>query len=216
MTKRMNKRNGTSRKQAGVGGDIPPAAIRTYRTASCVLPKVTERCVVRAQETGTLTASAAGNVTAQYNWQVGNAHIGVGFWDQYKIDAVRITIAAQNNAIGLVTNTTTTLVPLYCVIDYDDSTALGSTGAAMAYSNCIALNPGESLERTFKPRMAVAAYAGAFTSYANLPDQWIDAASPNVQHYGVKVFIPAVTVAQTLLQSWDVTLEYFVSFRKSI
>jgi hypothetical protein len=132
------------------------------------------------------------------------------------IEAVRFTIRPQNNAIGLVTNSTTTLVPLYCVIDYDDSTNLTSVAAAEAYSTCLVLSPGESCDRTFKPRIALAAYSGAFTSYANAPSMWIDAGSTGVQHFGVKTYVPGGAAGQTLLQSWDVIVEYFIRFRKSI
>jgi hypothetical protein len=144
------------------------------------------------------------------------AAVSTGFWDQYMIEAVRFTIQPQNNAIGLVTNSTTALELLYCVIDYDDSTALSTAANAMAYSNCVVLGPGESCERTFQPRMAVAAYAGAFTSYGNVAPQWIDSASTGVQHYGIKLYVPGATAAQTLLQSWNYTVEYFIRFRKSI
>jgi len=105
---------------------------------------------------------------------------------------------------------------MYVVIDYDDGTALTSANLASAYSNCVVLNPGESCERTFSPHMALAAYGGAFTSYANVSPQWIDAASTGVQHYGVKVWVPNCTVGQTLLQSWDVTIEHYLEMRKSI
>jgi len=45
---------------------------------------------------------------------------------------------------------------------------------------------------------------------------WLDAASNAIQHYGVKIFIPGVTAAQTQLQSWDVEVEYWIEFRKAI
>jgi hypothetical protein len=102
------------------------------------------------------------------------------------------------------------------VIDYDDTSALSSAGAAVVYSNCVVLNPGESVERIFKPKVAIAAYTGSFSGYAVEDDVWIDAASSTVQHYGVKVWVDPCTAGQTLLQSWDVTVEYFIRFRKSI
>jgi hypothetical protein len=183
---------------------------------SCRIPVVTEDSVVRAVAQGTIVSQATTATQTNYNFQLANANVGAGFFDQYKIEAIRFTIAPQNNAIGLVTNSTTTLVPLYCVIDYDDNNNLGSAAAAESYSTCIVLHPGESLERTFCPRMAVAAYSGAFTSYANVQPMWIDAASTTVQHYGIKTFVPGAAAAQTQLQSWDVIVEYFIRFRKSI
>jgi len=216
MVKAKRNKRSTRKAKTHAGGDIPPPAMHTYKTVSCPLPRVTETCIVRALANATLTAQATANTAASYSFSLSNANVGAGFWDQYKIEAIRFVIQPQNNAIGLVTNSTTTLTPLYCVIDYDDVTNLTSAAQAQSYSNCISLGPGESLERTFEPRLAMAAYSGAFTSYANMPPQWIDAASTGVNHYGVKVFIPGVTAAQTLLQSWDVVVEYFIRFRKSI
>jgi len=137
-------------------------------------------------------------------------------FDQYRYRAVRFTIAPQNNAIGLVTNSTTSLVPLYCVIDYDDGTNLTSASQAQGYNNCIQLNPGESLTRVFRPRMAIGAYTGTFGGFANVDPMWCDATSSGILHYGIKVFIPGNTAAQTTLQSWDVVLEHFIEFRNNV
>jgi len=213
-----NKTNKGQGRRNGrlTGGDNPRRPIRTYHTASFPLPRVTEMCVVKGTASAVVTATPTAAVTTQYAFQLSNCNVGTGFWDQYRIDAIRFTITPQNNAIGLVTNSTTTLVPMYCVIDYDDASSLASVAAAESYSNCIVLNPGESLERVFQPRVALAAYTGSFGGYANMAPTWIDAASNTVQHYGIKLYVPGTAAAQTLLQSWDVTIEYFVSFRKSI
>jgi hypothetical protein len=45
-------------------------------------------------------------------------------------------------------------------------------------------------EHTFVPRVAMATYSGAFSSYATAPaGQWLDTDSPSVQHYGTKEYI---------------------------
>lgn len=199
-----------------IGGDIPPRGHYTHTTASCLLPVVTETCMVRALAQATIIATPTSDVKTSFNFQIGNANVGLGFFDQYKIEAIRFVVTPQNNAIGLVTNSTTTLVPMYLVIDYDDSATLSSVAAAESYSNCLVLHPGESCERIFKPRIALGAYNGAFAGYANVTDMWIDAASTSVQHYGIKTIVPGVTAAQTTLQSWDVSIEYFIRYRKSI
>jgi len=140
-----------------------------------------------------------------------------GQWDQYKILAIRQTVVPDQNAVGLFTNSTTSFPPLYWVLDYDDSSNLGSVAAAEAYSNCVVLGAGESAERTFRPRIAVGAYTGSvFTGFVNMQDQWIDAASNTVLHYGSKFIVPGAVTSQTLLPSWQISTEYFVAFRKSI
>jgi hypothetical protein len=215
-TSRKNGRKGRNGKKSHSGGDAPPAARRTVTTISCPLPRVTETCVIRATQVLSIAATPTTNYYNSYNFTLASTTVTSGFWDQYRIDAIRFSIVPQNNAIGLVTNSTTSLTPLYCVIDYDDNTNLGSINAALAYSNCITLNPGESCERLFKPRMAVSAYASSFGSFANMGNMWIDSASTSVQHYGIKVVVPGVAAAQTLLQSWDVIVEYYFTFRKAI
>lgn len=159
-------------------------------------------------------ATASQNPTVYFT--LANFNLGTGYYDQYRFEAIRFTISPANNAIGLTTTSTTTVTPIYCVIDYDDATALGSVSAALAYTNCVTLNPGESVERVFRPRMALAAYNGSFGGYANSEPLWIDAASSNVQHYGIKLYIPGVTAAQTQLQQWNVTIEGFFKMRKAI
>jgi hypothetical protein len=171
---------------------------------------------VRALGHTSIVAQATATTTLQLNFSLANSALSAGQWDQYKILAIRFTITPDQNAVGLFTNSTTSYTPLYCVIDYDDSSALGSLTAAEAYSNVVVLGAGESCERTFRPRMAIAAYSGAFTAFANVADLWIDAASTSVQHYGIKILIPGATAAQTLLPSWQLSTEYFFAFRKSI
>lgn len=173
--------------------------------------------MVRALANTTIVQQAAGVATAPtFYFALSFCNVGVGFWDQYRIKAIRYSIRPQNNAIGLVTNSTNSIVPLYCVLDYDDATALSSVANAESYSTCIVLSAGESCERLFQPRMALAAYTGTFVGFANVADQWIDANSTNVQHYGVKCYVPGGAAGQTALQSWDVIIEYFIQFRKSI
>jgi hypothetical protein len=137
-----------------------------------------------------------------------------GLFDQYRIECVCFRLIPMQNAIGLSTNSTTTTVTPYVVVDYDDNNALTSAAQARSFESCIIVPPGVGCARQFKPRIAVSAYTGSFGGFANLSAQWLDAASPTIQHYGVKLFIPGATAAQTQLQSWTVEREYWISFRK--
>lgn len=195
-------------------GDIPKPIRRTYETVSALLPTTTDQCTLRSTVSSTLTAS--GTSVPTYNFTLANSGLGSGSFDQYRIEAIRFSILPQNNAVGLVTNAATTLQKVYCVIDYDDSTALASVGSALQYNNCITLSPGESLCRLFQPHMAIGAYSGAFTSFANVKPMWVDAASTGVQHYGIKLYIPGPLPSQPILQTWDVNIEYWITFRNAI
>jgi len=104
-------------------------------------------------------------------------------FDQYKLVAAEFIMRPQAQASA---PTAASKGQLYSVIDYDDSTNLASIAAAQAYDNNISTPAYLSNRRCFKPRIAMAAYSTAFTSFANMNAEWIDAASTAVVHYGVK------------------------------
>jgi len=83
-----------------------------------------------------------------------------------------------------------TQAPIYTAIDYDDS-ATTTIASLQQYDTLKVAPAGSFFQRCLIPRMALAAYAGAFTNFAQgSPGQWLDAASPGVLHYGLKVGIP--------------------------
>jgi hypothetical protein len=191
----------------------------SQNTMSCKVPTVSKTFTARS-----LTVSTAGfNVSASavaatsYSFTLSdldNTASFTGLFDQYRIDAIRFTIRPNQNAIGLFTNSTTTMVPLYCVIDYDNDNTLSTAIQARSYDNVMIIAPGESACRTFRPHVAVAAYSGTFVGFANQAMEWLDSATPTVRHYGIKLLAPQATAAQTQLQSWIIEREYYVSFRK--
>jgi len=209
QNKRAARKNGGARKMT----DIPSnSRLHTYNTVSCRLPNITQEVTLRSQVNSVITATTSLPLANSYNFTLSNAQIGSSIFDRYMIEAVRFSIIPRNNAIGVVPG----LTDLYCVIDYDDSSALSSKTQAETYSTCLKLAPGESCERTFSPRIAVAAYNGSFTGYLNQSKQWIDAASTTVQHYGLKIFVPATGVTTTDFQSWDIAIEYFLRFKNTL
>lgn len=201
--------------------DNPVAAITPgpYTTVSHVPrpPSRTFTVRVTTQTGAILTVSPSVNQFPTYSFTLDDLDTYTRFtnlFDQYRIDCVTFKLVPMQNAIGLTTNSTTLTVTPYCTIDYDDATAYSSAQQARGNESCIIVAPGMECVRQLQPRMAVAAYSGAFTSYANVPPTWIDCSTPSVQHYGVKLVIPSGVVGQTNLQSWTVEREYTVSFRK--
>lgn len=158
-------------------------------------------------------------------------------FDQYRIDKVQVDFIPTAQ-ICLVPQAEVTAVaaldaPIVAggasggvygtVIDYDDSAALANLSAYMQYSN-FKMGQVGSLKihrRTFKPHVATAAYAGAFTSYANMVNQWIDCASTTVQHYGLKFYADIQASSSTggggsavaYPQTWRIMATYWVSFK---
>jgi hypothetical protein len=97
----------------------------------------------------------------------------------------------------------------YTAIDYDDGNT-PSISALQQYDTMQVVPLNQFHERTFKPRMAVGAYSGSFTSYAQLHDQWIDCASPSVQHYGLKAASP---IAATATSTMTPVCTYIIQFK---
>lgn len=199
-------------------GDIPAHKMTDQSTSSVAIPRTTSMFTTHQTREPYVLAQQALVITSQaMKFELGDLPNVASFaatFDQYRIDAIRVTIRPQNTAIGLFTNTAITLSDLLVVIDYNDATALTSLAQAREYDNCMTLAPTESGSRTFRPCIAVGAYNGAFTGYTSLnSDAWIDMGSTNVQHYGLKAICGGGAAGQTTLQVWEIIPEFWISFR---
>jgi len=144
--------------------------------------------------------------------QVPNSSEFTALFDQYRIVQVhlRFTPRAQGS-----TSIFGFFRPNYflTVIDYDDINTV-SSNAALQYPTLQISPTDEPFERTFNPRIAVAAYNGvATTGYANLSNQWIDVAYPDVQHFGLKGVIPLTTANALATDVLDCVATYTINFR---
>jgi len=104
-------------------------------------------------------------------------------FDAYRFECVRVTFTpVQNNVLSASSR-------LYTVIDYDDSNVLPSLTAAQEYDTLMVstIDNTSAVTRVFRPRFAMAAYSGVFTSFAQSSrNQWLDVASATVPNYGLK------------------------------
>lgn len=126
-------------------------------------------------------------------------------FDQYRFEEVEFWLAPQVSSAPSGTSG-----QLFTVVDYDDATALTTVNQANEYTTCVTGPLKNGHYRRIVPRMAVAAFAiGVFTSFTNVGPQWIDAASPSVQHYGIKI---ACSPTPGGVVTFDLTLRYKVSF----
>lgn len=218
---RKQRNSRTTREQGsrtpGTTGDIPPRQRVDYSTVSTVLPRPTGQITMRQlAPLQTITASATGVtntvVTFALNGINGAATL-TSLFDLYKIDAIRVTVRPNNNALGLADPTVTSLLPLYWVIDYNDAVVLASANAALEYDNCMILSPGESASRTFTPKYSLLTKSAAGSDYISRSGDWLNAVSDDVLHYGCKFFVPQAGAAQTFLQTWIVEQEYYLTLR---
>jgi hypothetical protein len=106
-------------------------------------------------------------------------------FDQYRISRLEYTFLPY-----FTIGTPTAYAPFIATaVDYDDGTAPASFGAIQQYENSRVISAYRQFAASFQPHIAVAAFGGAFTSYANNRPGWIDSASPSVEHYGLKYVI---------------------------
>ncbi len=110
-------------------------------------------------------------------------------FDQYCIPVVVAQIRASENVATIAQGGP--MPRIYTVLDHDDANTI-TVAQAKDYSSCKEQRLIDSVTRVIYPRVAIAAYSGAFTSFAN-QRSWIDVASSTVQHYGMKTSIEADT-----------------------
>ncbi len=165
--------------------------------------------VVAAESTGYMSSSTTLTTFNNVYFALSNFSNYSDFttlFDQYRIMFAEIWLIPRSSYGS--TNTTNYGL-LTSVIDYDDSANFTTVAQALAYTNQVT-SPGNYVHyHKFLPRFDIAAYGGAFTSYATTEQQWIDCGSSGVQHYGVKI---AWTATDQIYQL-DNILKIKVQFR---
>jgi hypothetical protein len=190
-------------KKKGRGNSSVPRLVRENRQVFSIQ---------RTWDVGNIS-SAVTNTYLAYSFTLGdvpNSTEFTGMFDQYRFKRVMFVALPHctYNPVAAAANSTTKLL---ITPDYDDDTVLSAENDILQYPSVEIYNFDKEIRKTITPRMAVAAYSGAFTSYANMDNQWIDAASPSVKHYGLKIVILAASTA--LLSGWRVFLTYDLEFR---
>jgi len=163
-------------------------------------------------DNGILTSSTIGDIFPAYNYALQYLTSYSEFtalFDQYRIEGIETTFIPTVTEIGAQSTWTNSF--LLTAIDYDDANTYPTLNDALQVATASITPLTKSVTRKFVPRVALAAYSGTFASYAQAPPmQWIDCASPGVQHYGLKTAIPATG----LVQSWRVMHRYHLAFRR--
>lgn len=166
--------------------------------------------IYKTATTAEVTTSTTIQVASSVNFSLGqvpDAGDLIKVFDQYRIAMVEIQFLPRANMVtdfGGFNRYVT-------VIDYVDSTNV-NFNEAEAYPSAMVTEIMKPQTRTIIPRVAVAVYSGAFTSFMSETAPWIDCGSPNVQHYGVKY----VFLASTLVAKVDIKYRYHFQFRNTV
>jgi len=192
--KRLMGKKTASMKMKGTKGDGVVFALqsipsRLFKPAggSNVVVKVPQEVLSMAFLTSSVTVPVFASISFTVNSLDQISHL-TALWDQYRITLIEAWLVPNNNTAIVGGNVAS-------VIDYDDANNLTTYAQALDYVNVVSANGDLAHYRCFKPHCAVAAYSGSFTSFLNVESPWIDAASPSVQHYGLKFATPTTTAA---------------------
>jgi hypothetical protein len=175
---------------------------KVYATVKTVLNNAFATSQVGASTFASFAFTLANNVPEVSSLAV--------LFDQYRLCRVELDIlpsASENLALATTLGSGTYAT----AIDYDDANTPSSVQQILNYDNALMHRSFERSTRTFKPRLAVAAYSGAFSSFANVADSWIDIASTGVQYYGLKF---AATISATTMV-FDAVVRTHWEFRAS-
>jgi hypothetical protein len=108
-----------------------------------------------------------------------------GVFDQYRITRVQIWV--HSGITSMASESGNDNCVWSSAPDLDDSTTPTSVNLVASKPHGLCTSLFAAHYHDFSPRPALAAYSGAFTSYASPdPETWLDCASPNIQYYGLK------------------------------
>jgi hypothetical protein len=174
-----------------------------------VLPRHKLYSFHRKQNYGTITGSVTAEVDGAIAFSLGSLPDYTEFtalFDTYRILHVKIAFYP----LFIDTSATVPYPPIITAIDYDDNNTLAYS-VLQEYDTALVSNSGTYFDRVLTPRIALAAYSGTFTSYSQpKAGTWVDCASPNVTHYGLKYALPITGAANAV---WQVELTYDLQFR---
>jgi hypothetical protein len=172
--------------------------VQNWLTSSAILP-------VFGQFSVTLANTFAANLSALQ-----------ALFDQYRINAVEVTIVPSQNLSGGAA-TYTTNPNLFTVLDFDDGTSLGSVANAQGYATCIESEPYEKARRCFRPRIQmVTGTSASLQGAANVVAPWLDCAYSGTVHYGMKAVCDLDgNLASGYHATWDLRARVHASFRSA-
>lgn len=193
--------------------DIPTATFDRFLIPFANQSKITRiaRHVSFPNVTGSSVAAVAGALVFRLS-DLPSYTDFTNLYDQYRFVAVSVKFIASYPHYNAIAAATSQWGLFFTALDLDDG-ATPTVGLLHENGTMIATHPSKDVTRRLVPHSAVAAYGGAFTSYANKIGDWIDSSSPGVDHYSVKYLLEVST--GTTLPIYNVEATYALEFRST-
>lgn len=140
-------------------------------------------------------------------------------YDQYKINAVKVTLIPRGNTAEITASSGASTVfqgqsvGVFSVIDYDDTAALANINEACQYQNMKMTRATQQHSRYLKPRFNLLSITNQGTGATGASQNtrgWLDCDYINVPHYGVKWALQQ-NVNYNL--TYDVKIDYYLAFK---
>jgi len=154
----------------------------------------------------TSSSSAVFSATAFTLSSFADSALYTALFDQYMIEQIEVWIepmAPQSQTFGSISS----------VVDLDDATVPTTIAQVDTRAGVLTGMGAAGHYHRWRPHVAVAEFSGTFVSFGNVPSTWIDSASPNVQHYGLKTAAALVVTGVTVATPYEITTRAIVRFR---
>lgn len=173
-------------------------------------PKRMQICTFRRTYTIGRIQANTGDTLLAYNFQLSslpNYTEFVQLFDSYRILEAVLTFAPYSTAVTSNSGTASYPGLIGSWLDYDDSNLPANLQEGQQFDSYQRNTCTVPFIRVVRPRAAIAAYSGTFTSYGSVYGHWFDTASPSVQHYGLKLCVTGSSYATvTNIYEVEVTL----------
>lgn len=126
-------------------------------------------------------------------------------YDQYKINAFKLTIMPRSTEASVGQDSSV----IGSVIDYDDNVTPTNVTQLVQYQNLKMTRGSRIHTRYVKPKIATQVFqTGVLPGYGS-SKSYIDVASPDVPHYGLKGYIQQTATVQT----FDLKVDYYLAMK---
>lgn len=215
--KNKKKKNNNSRQKALAYRETASATwnIRSGRDPLTVTPRWDNKPyhIIRSCNLSTVVTTSTTVISyAGIYFTLTNLDLTDGLntvFDQYRILEIECKLTPFPGAAAPEVMESTQWVSC---IDFDNATPPTTFAMVEDVPGCLYTTAACGHVHRWRPHIGVAAYAGAFTSYANLTDPWIDCVSSAVQHYGIKLAV----LSSTTVFSIVATARFHLQFRNVI
>ena len=135
-------------------------------------------------------------------------------FDRYKIVGVRYKIMYMSNMSSVSGGTV--LPVIHWTTDTDDADVPASLTTLQAKSSCKykVFGNQQTIKTYIKPMVAENVYSSSIsTGYSVKKAGWVNSVYPDVQHYGIKVWISNAYSPSGSQQAWTIEPEYILTFK---